>query len=218
MSEFDGFDPVTFARADTDDRTRNKLGAARRVRAPTATRRQSYATASASLLGSRNRNLVGDAGQHARDASRRTLELEAGHRIGRHAFIAAVEGEHETFEARDEAYGGVTDQDRSRRHQSLTLEWKMADLGALSTDLAVRHDAFSKLQGRDHGARLGAGRARRRRVGRGDLWRGHRPADLLRPVRLLPGHLRRQSRAAPRNQPRRRAFAALSPAAASAPR
>ena len=145
LSEFDGFDPATFARADTEDRTRNTLGAAR-VFGTYGDSAASYATASASLLGSRNRNLVADDEVNRTRASRRTLGLEAGHRIGRHRFIAAVEGEHERFAARDEAYGGFTDQDRSRRHQSLTLEWKMADLGALSTDLALRHDIFSKFK------------------------------------------------------------------------
>ncbi len=145
LSEFDGFDPATFARADTEDRTRNKLGAAQ-VFATYGAADASYATASASLLGSRNRNLVADTEVNETRASRRTIELEAGHRVGRHRFIAAVEGEHEQFHARDEAFGGFTDQDRSRRHQSLTLEWKMSDLGALSTDLALRHDAFSKFK------------------------------------------------------------------------
>ena len=145
LSEFDGFDPLTFARADTADRTRNKLGAAR-VFGTYGDVGASYATASASLLGSQNRNLVADDDVNRTRASRRTLGLEAGHRIGRHRFIAALEGEYEHFAARDEAFGGFTDQDRSRRHQSLTLEWKMADLGALSTDLALRHDAFSKFK------------------------------------------------------------------------
>ena len=145
LSEFDGFDPVTFARADTADRTRNRIGAGR-VFATYGDAAESFATASASLLGSRNRNLVGDTEVNTTRASRRTIGIEAGHRHGRHAFFAAVEGEHETFKARDEVYGGFTDQDRSRRHQSLTLEWKMADLGALSTNLALRHDAFSKFK------------------------------------------------------------------------
>ncbi|MDQ3078079.1 MAG: TonB-dependent receptor, partial [Pseudomonadota bacterium] len=145
LSEFDGFDPATFARADTEDRTRNTLGAAR-VFATYGDSAASYATASASLLGSRNRNLIATAEVNTTRASRRTLELEGGHRIGRHTFIAAIEGEHEQFRARDEVYGGLTDQDRSRRHQSLTLEWKMAGLGRLTTDIAVRHDAFSKFK------------------------------------------------------------------------
>ena len=145
LSEYDGFDPVTFARADTADRTRNKLGAAR-VFGTYGDTSARYVTASASLLGSHNRNLIADDEINLTRASRRTLSLEAGHRIGRHRLIAAVEGERERFHARDEAYGGFTDQDRSRRHQSLTLEWKMADLGALSTDLALRHDAFSRFK------------------------------------------------------------------------
>ncbi len=145
LSEFDGFDPATFARADTEDRTRNRLGAGR-VFGTYGDIDASYATASASHLRSRNRNLVADAEVNTTRASRRSLELEAGHRIGRHRFIAAVEGEHETFRARDEAFGGFTDQDRSRRHQSLTVEHKMTDLGPLSTGLAIRHDAFSKFK------------------------------------------------------------------------
>ena len=145
LSEFDGFDPTTFARADTEDRTRNRLGAAR-IFATYGNQAKTHATASASLLGSRNRNLVGDTEVNTTRASRRTLELQAGHRIDRHNFIAAVEGEYEQFHARDEAYGGFTDQDRSRRHQSLTVEHKMTDLGPLSTGLAVRHDIFSKFK------------------------------------------------------------------------
>ena len=145
LSEFDGFDPVTFTRADTEDRTRNRIGAAR-VFATYGDTAKTYATASASLLGSRNRNLVGETEANVTRATRRTLEVEAGHRIGRHAFIAAVEGEREAFRADDEIYGGLTNQDRSRRHQSLTLEHKMTGLGALSTDLAVRHDIFSKFK------------------------------------------------------------------------
>ncbi|MBA3729300.1 MAG: TonB-dependent receptor, partial [Sphingomonas sp.] len=145
LSEFDGFDPATFARADTQDRTRNKLGAGR-LFATYGDADTSYATASASLLGSRNRNLVADTRVNETRATRRTLELEAGYRIGRHRFVAAAEGEYEQFHARDDAFGGFTDQDRSRRHQSFTAEWKMSGLGPLSTDLAVRYDAFSKFK------------------------------------------------------------------------
>ena len=145
LSEFDGFDPVTFARDDTEDRTRNRL-AAGRVSATYGSTTTSYATASASLLGSRNRNLVADAELNRTSASRRTVALEAGYRVGRHRLIAAIESEQERFHARDDSFGGLAGQDRSRRHRSLTLEWKMADLGPLSTDLALRHDAFSRFK------------------------------------------------------------------------
>ena len=58
-SEFDGFDPVTFLHADTLDETRNKL-AAGRLFAELGNREKAYAIASASLLGSSNRNDVDD--------------------------------------------------------------------------------------------------------------------------------------------------------------
>lgn len=141
-SEFDGFDPLTFRRADTLDESRNDL-AAGRLYATLGERDASYATASASLLGSTNRNLLGDAPVNRTAATRRTVTIEAGRRVGRHSLIAAIEGERETFEAKDTAYGGLSEQDRARSHQSLTLEWKMRDLGPLSTDIAVRHDIFS---------------------------------------------------------------------------
>ena len=141
-SEFDGFDPVTFLRADTRDESRNRLAAAR-LFATYGDRDATYLTWAASLLGSANRNFVDDAPVNRTAATRRTFALEAGHRFGRHAVIAAAEGERETFKARDTAYFGGTEQDRARRHQSLTLEWKMRDLGPLSTGVAVRHDVFS---------------------------------------------------------------------------
>ena len=141
-NEFDGFDPFTFLRADTLDRSRNKL-AAGRLYATLGDRKASYATASASLLGSTNRNFLGNDPVNRTAATRRTLTVEAGHSVGRHTLVASAEAERETFEARDTAYGGFTDQDRARRHQSLTLEYKMRDLGPISTGFALRHDIFS---------------------------------------------------------------------------
>jgi vitamin B12 transporter len=144
-SEFDGFDPLTFQHADTLDETHNKL-AAGRLFAEVGTRDKGHAIASASLLGSSNRNDVGDDPVNRTEASRRTLALEAGHRFGKHQLIAALESERETFEARDTAYGGFTDQNRSRLHQSVTVEWRASDLGSVSADLAVRRDIFSRVK------------------------------------------------------------------------
>ncbi len=145
LSEFDGFSPVTFARADTLDRTRNALSAGR-VFGSYGNLAHRYATASASLLGSRNRNMIANDEINRTRASRRTLALEAGQMVGRHRLIAAVESELERFSTRDLAYGGLTDQSRSRGHQSLTIEYKMSGFGLLSTDLAVRHDIFSRFK------------------------------------------------------------------------
>ena len=144
-SEFDGFDPITFAHADTLDETHNKL-AAGRLFAEVGRREASYAIASASLLGSSNRNEVADQAVNRTGASRRTLGLEGGHRAGKHQLIAAVESEREEFKARDTAYGGLTDQDRSRDHQSITVEWRATDLGPVTADLAVRQDIFSRFK------------------------------------------------------------------------
>lgn len=144
-SEFDGFDPVTFLHADTLDETRNKLGAGR-IFTELGSRDKSYAIAWASLLGSSNRNELDGQFLNKTEASRRTLGVEGGHRFGKHQLIAAVESERETFEARDTAFGGFTNQDRSRNHHSLTAEWRANGLGPIDAGLAVRHDIFSRFE------------------------------------------------------------------------
>jgi len=144
-SEFDGLDPFTFEHADTLDETHNKLAAGRML-AELGSREKSYGVASASLLGSSNRNELGNDPLNRTKATRRTLGLEGGHRFGKYQLIAALEGERETFEAHDTVYGGFTNQDRSRGHQSVTLEWRASDLGRVSADLAVRKDIFSRFK------------------------------------------------------------------------
>ena len=144
-SEFDGLDPNTFVRADTLDNSRTRI-AAGRLFATLGDRATTGATMSASLLGSSDRNYLADHLGNRTAATRRTLTLDAVHHLGRHAFVVAIEDEAEHFTARDSDFGGATNQDRSRDHQSLTLEYKMSDLGPLSTDLAVRHDIFSRFK------------------------------------------------------------------------
>ena len=144
-SEFDGLDLNTFVRADTLDNSRTRI-AAGRLFATLGDRTATGATLSGSVLGSSNRNYLADHLGNRTAATRRTVTLDAVHHIGRHAFVAAIEDEGEHFTARDSDFGGATNQDRSRGHQSLTAEWKMSDLGPLSTDLAVRHDIFSRFK------------------------------------------------------------------------
>lgn len=144
-SEFDGFDPITFAHADTLDETHNKL-AAGRLFAEVGQREKSYGVGYASLLGSSNRNDVGDQPVNRTEATRRTFGLEGGHHFGKHQLIAALESEREEFEARDTAFGGFTNQDRSRNHQSITAEWRVAGLGPVTVDFAVRQDIFSRFK------------------------------------------------------------------------
>jgi vitamin B12 transporter len=144
-SEFDGFDPVTFAHADTLDETHNKLSAGRLI-AEVGHREKSYAVAYASLLGSSNRNELGDQPVNQTEGKRRIFGLEGGHYVGKHLLIAALESEREEFKARDTAFGGFTNQDRSRKHQSIVAEWRATDLGQVSADLAVRQDFFSRFK------------------------------------------------------------------------
>jgi vitamin B12 transporter len=142
LSEFDGYDLDTFQHDDTLDETHNRL-AAGRLFAEWGKRDRTYAVASASLLRSSNRNELDDLFLNRTSAGRRTLAIEAGSRLGGHQFIAALEGEREKFEARDDAFGGLTNQDRVRRHHALTLEWRGAKMGPLTPGLAVRRDMFS---------------------------------------------------------------------------
>ena len=144
-SEFDGFDPITFAHADTLDETHNKLSAGR-LFAEMGRRERSYGIAYASLLGSSNRNDVGDQPVNRTEGKRRTFGLEGSQRFGKHQLIAALESEREEFKARDTAYGGFTNQDRSRKHQSLTAEWRATGLGPVTADLAIRQDIFSRFK------------------------------------------------------------------------
>ena len=145
-SEFDGFlQSFPFSHADTLDETRNKL-AAGRLFAELGNREASYAIASGSLLGSSNRNELDGEFVNKTQATRRTVSVEGGHRFGKHQLIAAVESERETFEARDTAFGGFTNQDRSRSHHSLTAEWRASGLGPIDAGLAIRHDIFSRFE------------------------------------------------------------------------
>jgi vitamin B12 transporter len=59
--------------------------------------------------------------------------------------IVAGEAEHEEFHARDTAFGGFTNQDRTRRHESITAEWR-AEAKAITTDVAVRRDLFNRFR------------------------------------------------------------------------
>ena len=141
-SEFDGFlSSFPFPHGDTLDKSRNGM-AAGRLFAEYGQRETSYAIASAGLLGSSNRNYLDDEFLNKTTARRRTVSLEGGHRLGKHQLISAIESERETFKAR----GNNPNQDQSRHHESLTLEWRAADIGPVSGGVAVRHDIFSRFK------------------------------------------------------------------------
>jgi vitamin B12 transporter len=145
-NQFDGSNPVTFARTH-DLASRNSLHAGR-IWTSFATEGWK-ATASASLLGSLNRNsFAGDEINRTR-GRRQSFSGQVEHRFATgalaHQLVAAVELEREEFRARDQMFGGFTDQDRDRRHQALTVEWR-GEAGPLVADLAVRRDAFNRFE------------------------------------------------------------------------
>ena len=149
LSEFDGYSTVTYLHADTLDNTRNKLGAVRGWASVGAVDDALSGTLSASGLWSSNLNRLDQTEINRTRANRRTLSGELRHHsriddLDQHV-VVAVEQEDENFHARDVAYGGYTDQDRDRRHRSVTLEYK-GDYKALTGDVAIRRDAFNRFR------------------------------------------------------------------------
>src|SRR5206468_88370 len=102
-----------------------------------------------SVLGSSNENFLADVEQNHTRGTRRNLSVQLERRLTTgplaHRLIVAADTERESFRARDTAFGGFTDQDRARRHESVTAEWR-ADTKQLSGDVAVRHDSFNRFK------------------------------------------------------------------------
>ena len=148
-TQFDGYDPVTFERADTLDNSRNRLVAGRawtELGDEDATWR---GRVGASLLDSSNRNFLDDEPVNRTKGTRRVFDAQVERRFSTgtiaHRVIAAAEAERETFEARDTLYFGATNQDRSRAHKALTIEWRASARG-LTGNLAVRRDMFNRFK------------------------------------------------------------------------
>ncbi|MEO5774839.1 MAG: TonB-dependent receptor [Sphingomicrobium sp.] len=148
-SEFDGYSPLTFAHADTLDSTANRLKAARLWTRIGEAQGRWTANLSTSLLRSSNRNLLAGNEINQTWGKRRTAAGQLEHRFAtgsvKHLIIAAAEHETEDFRARDVVYGGFSNQDRDRRHNALTAEWR-ADAGPVQADVALRKDIFSRFK------------------------------------------------------------------------
>jgi vitamin B12 transporter len=145
LSRYDGFDPVTFRRADTLDETKNRIAAVR-----------GWGRAEAggwslmldgSYLASANRNRLGDEPLNRTFGERFTLGAQLSKTVtlafGEHRFIAAAEHEGEEFRARDQVFFGGTDQDRARDLTAVIGEWRAEWSERFATDIAIRHDSFS---------------------------------------------------------------------------
>jgi len=148
-TEFDGFDPVTFAHADTLDSSRNRLAAGRLWAAIGDESSTWNGQIAGSILGSSNRNFLAEEPLNRTQGTRRNISAQIERRLQTgaitHRLIVAAETERETFRARGEISGLSTDQDQSREHQSLTGEWR-SDVGGFSGDLAVRRDWFNRFR------------------------------------------------------------------------
>lgn len=148
-TEFDGFDLVTGAHADTLDSSRNRL-AAGRIWATVGSGASPWrAQVAGTLLGSSNRNYLADVQQNRTRGARRGLSVQLERRFATgavtHRLIVAGETERESFHARDTAFRGFTNQDRTRRHELITAEWR-GDAGGIAGDVAVRRDMFNRFQ------------------------------------------------------------------------
>lgn len=140
-SEYDGFDPLTFRRADTLDETENRIGA---VRGWAKAKAKGWTlTLDGSLLASANRNLLAGAPLNRSFGRRFTASASLEKKAGGHAFTATAEHQSERFRARDEVYSGATRQDRSRDLNAVVGAWEAEWSRKLTTELAVRHDRFS---------------------------------------------------------------------------
>jgi vitamin B12 transporter len=148
-TEFDGFDPVTFAHTDTLDNGRNRLAAGRVWASAGNDSSPWQALIAASLLGSSNKNYLADVEQNRTRGARRNISVQLERRFATgpiaHTLIAAADLERETFHARDTIYGGFSDQDRSRNHEALTFEWR-GETKPVTADIAVRRDMFNRFK------------------------------------------------------------------------
>ncbi|MEO7364757.1 MAG: TonB-dependent receptor [Sphingomicrobium sp.] len=141
-NQFDGSNPFNFAPTHDLEST-NKLAAgqvwARAETAPWSAR------LSASLLGSNKDNFFAGEPINQTQGGRTTLSAQVERRFANHLLIAAIDHEKEDFKARDTVFGGFSAQDRTRRHHSLTLEWR-AKAGPFVSDVALRHDRFNRFK------------------------------------------------------------------------
>jgi vitamin B12 transporter len=146
-SEFDGFDFLTGAHVDTLDSSRNRLGATRLWVTAGSDASPWRGRVAATLLGSSNKNYLANAELNRTRGTRRNVSAQVERRFTTaaiaHRLIIAADSERETFHARDMAFGGFTNQDRTRSHQSITAEWR-ADGKRITGDVAVRRDLFNR--------------------------------------------------------------------------
>jgi vitamin B12 transporter len=151
---YDGTD-ANFQRADTADASRAATWAVRswaRIGIDTG----DAAATGASLmidgqhLASTNRNRTGAVPVNDSDGRRTRVGATASYRAQiagtSHGIDARVEREDEKFATRDHQFGGSGDQRLSRGRTAFVAEWRGDWAGRIVTDVAVRHDDFSRFR------------------------------------------------------------------------
>ncbi len=148
--DFDGSDPVTFARADTADGSTAQTVAGRAWLRYGDADTPWQARIEAQHLDSENRNRTGNVrtndsyGRRTRFGGQVSRRIEAGGT--RHLLIAAVDHEEERFGTRDLRFGGGSDRDLERSRTALVGGWRAEWGDRVITDIAVRHDDFSTFE------------------------------------------------------------------------
>lgn len=148
-TEYDASDPFTFLRADTADVSEIDTKAGRVWLGYGDAVTPWQVRIEAQHLDSENRNRVAATRTNDSYGRRTRFGAQAVHRFGigetRHTLIAAAEHEQEDFGTRDLQFGGASDRDLARDRTAFVAEWR-GEWGALTTDVAVRHDDFSAFE------------------------------------------------------------------------
>lgn len=145
-SEFDGFDPQTFRRADTADETRNRIGAIRLAATLAPLESGLFFRLGGTVLGSSNRNRRAETALNRTEGQRYAVDALASWELVtgsiRHGISVAADYEDEHFEAKDQAFSGLSNQNRDRERGALVGEWRASFAERVTTNLALRHDSF----------------------------------------------------------------------------
>lgn len=142
-SEFDGQDMLG-RRIDSLDRQDNEILG---LRAWGSARPGNWAlTADAGLLNSSNRNILGDDPLNSTFGKRESVSGQVSRFLGNHRLTAAVEHEKEHFRTEGQSVFGAPDQDRSRSLTAFAGEWRAEWNATFATNLALRHDDFSRFK------------------------------------------------------------------------
>ncbi len=149
--EYDGTDPVFFRRADTADASVAETYAGRTWLSYGQDEASPWALKlDAQYLDSENRNRDGDVRVNDSYGRRTRLGVQGARRFSaggaRHELILAAEREDEDFGTRDLLFGGASDRDLERGRTAFVGEWRAAWGDLLVTDIAVRHDDFSRFE------------------------------------------------------------------------